>query len=91
MPDMLQICNILCNTYNIQSLSTTKSVIPVFTPLKLQDKLILRSPPSKKCNRKTVFIHNKVSYLPKVFKLQVLWSLVFCVKDLCDALCETQC
>ena len=50
-----------------------RSVIPIFTPFKLQDNWIFRSPPSKKHIEKQ-FLHIIQCHLPqKVFKLQVLW------------------
>ena len=52
----------------------SRSVIPMFTPFKLQDNRIFRSPPSKKFNRKQFSGITKCHVLQKVFKLQVLWS-----------------
>ena len=43
----------------------SRSVIPMFTPFKLQDNWMFRYLPSKKYNRKTVFTPHKVSSSPK--------------------------
>ena len=49
-----------------------RSVIPMFTPFKLQDTWTLRSPPSKKHIGKWFSHITKCHLLQKVFKLQVL-------------------
>ena len=51
-----------------------RSVISMFTPFKLQDNWIFRSPPSKKHIGKQFSHITKCHLLQKVFKLQVLWS-----------------
>ena len=51
-----------------------RSVIPMFTPFKLQDNSTFRSPPSKKHIGKQFSHIIKCHLLQKVFKLQVVWS-----------------
>ena len=51
-----------------------RSVIPVFTPFKLQDNAAFRSPSSQKHIGKQFSHITKCHLLQKVFKLQVLWS-----------------
>ena len=58
---------ILISIYN-------RSVIPMFTPFKLQDNWTLRSPPSKKHIVKHFSHIRKCHLIQNVFKLLVLWS-----------------
>ena len=51
-----------------------RSVMPMFSPFKLQENLIFRSPISKKYIGKKFSHITKCHLLQKVFNLQVLWS-----------------
>ena len=67
MKDQLTLHTFLISVYN-------RSVVPMFTPFKLQDNYTFRSPCSKKHKGKHFLHITKCHLLQKVFKLQVLWS-----------------
>ena len=62
------------NTSHLPGLIYNRSIMPMFTPFKLQENWIFRSPPSKKYIGKQFHTSQGVIFSKKVFKLQVLWS-----------------